>query len=256
MALRIATWNVNSVRARLERVVAWLGKQQPDLVCLQELKCQDAQFPRAELEALGYQAQVFGQKTYNGVAILSKGEVTDVRRNLDDGDAMARVISGVYRGVRVVGVYAPNGQEVDSEAYVYKLAWYARLTEWLAATRGPEPVLLCGDFNIAPGPLDVWDVAAMEGQTLFTQKEKDALAALMARHGLHDSFREKHPAEQRFSWWDYRMLAFPKNQGLRIDHVLVQEPLWQRCTGVVIDRDERKGKQASDHAPVIIELAD
>lgn len=254
--MKIATWNVNSVRARLERVLHWLESRQPDLVCLQEIKCVDAQFPRAEVEALGYHVEVFGQKTYNGVAMLAKQPISDVRRNLDDGDAMARVISAKFRGLRVVGVYAPNGQAVDSEAYVYKLRWYQRLSDWLAETASSEPLLICGDFNVAPGPLDVWDPVGWEGQTLYTTRERESLTALLKSRGLRDVFRERHPEGGLYSWWDYRQLAFPKNKGLRIDHVFVDEALAARCVDVVIDRDARKGKQPSDHAPVWVELAD
>lgn len=254
--MRIATWNVNSVRARLERLLRWLEARRPDVLCLQELKCVDSQFPRAELEALGYRAETFGQKTYNGVAILSREPLTDVRRNMDDGDAMARVIAGTVRGLRVVGLYAPNGQEVDSEAYAYKLRWYARLAAWLAESPAGAPLVVCGDFNVAPAPIDVFDPVALEGQTLFTERERAALEAVASAHGLRDAFREEHPGEQQFSWWDYRQLGFPKNRGLRIDHLFVSEALLSRVSDVVIDRDERKGKQASDHAPVWIDLAD
>lgn len=248
--MKIATWNVNSVRARLGRLVDYLQTRQPDVLCLQELKCVDEQFPRAEVEALGYRAEVFGQKTYNGVAILSKAPVSDVARNMGDGDPQSRLIAGVVEGVTIVNVYAPNGQSVDSVAYRYKIDWYARLAKWLG-TRGDGPLLLCGDLNIAPEPIDVWDAALLEGQTLFTVREREALRQVMHDNGLVDLFRHARPDEAgRYSWWDYRAGAFHKNQGLRIDHLLVSRALVDRCAEVDIDREARKGPQPSDHAPV------
>jgi exodeoxyribonuclease-3 len=249
--MKIATWNINSIRARLDRLLEWLKLAQPDVLCLQELKCTDDQFPRIEVEAAGYQAQVFGQKTRNGVAILSRLPASDVQRGFGDGadDEQARVIAATVGGVRIVGVYAPNGQSVDSEAYRYKLEWYGRLSRWLTAHQG-GPTLLCGDLNVAPEPIDTWDPALWDGQTLFTLKEREALTALMGANRLQDLFRARHPEPGRFSWWDYRAGAFHKNQGLRIDHILVTDELGARCTAVDIDREARKGKQPSDHAPV------
>lgn len=250
--MKIATWNINSIRARLERLVDWLKTASPDVLCLQELKCTDEQFPRAELEALGYHCAVFGQKTYNGVAILSKEPVTDVAKNLGDDDDEARVIAGTFRGVRVVGLYAPNGQALGAPQYTYKLEWYAKLTRWLSAVKGP--LLVCGDFNVAPTDLDTWDPAVWQGVTLASPKEREAFARLLEQDRLIDLFRLKHPEPGRFSWWDYRAGAFHKNQGLRIDHILVTEDLVPRCTAIDVDREARKGKQPSDHAPVWVEL--
>ena len=248
--MKVATWNINSVRARLDRLLEYLKTRQPDVLCLQELKCTDEQFPALELQALGYRAEVFGQKTYNGVAILSKAPLTDVARNMGPGDAQARLICGTVEGVTIVNVYAPNGQSVDSEAYQYKLEWYSRLARWLEP-RSKGQLLVCGDFNVAPEPIDTWDPALWDGQTLFTPRERSALKAVMAQNHLVDLFREKHPGEAgRFSWWDYRAGAFHKNQGLRIDHLLVTAPLAARCTEVDVDREARKGPQPSDHAPV------
>ncbi len=248
--MKFATWNINSVRARTERLLEWLKTREPDVVCLQETKCTDEQFPTAEVQAAGYHAQCFGQKSYNGVAILSKQIVTDVRRNMGDDDEQARIISAMAGGIRVVGLYAPNGQSLGAEAFQYKLKWYAALTRWLSFAKG-TPTLVCGDFNVAPDELDVYDVPLFSGQTLFSPQERAALKALIDTHGFIDLFRERHPGEQAFSWWDYREGGFPKNKGLRIDHVLVSRDLLERCTSIEIDREARKGKQPSDHAPVI-----
>lgn len=256
--MKIAAWNVNSVRARLDRLVDWLKSAQPDVVCLQELKCADAEFPMEAVREAGYHAAVHGQKTYNGVAILAKTEPTDVVRGLSDGvdDSHSRLIAATVNGVRVLSVYAPNGQEVDSPAYQYKLEWYARLRRYLDARHKPgEPLVLCGDWNVAPEDIDTWDPALWEGQTLFTVRERTALKHLCA-FGLTDTFRELHPTEQRFSWWDYRMLAFPKNKGLRIDHIFATAPMAERLVAADVDREARKGKQPSDHAPVWAEFKD
>lgn len=248
--MKIATWNINSVRARLDRLLEYLKTREPDVLCLQELKCTEEQFPLLELQALGYRAEVFGQKTYNGVAILSKQPVTDVARNMGTGDEQARLICGTVDGVTIVNLYAPNGQSVDSEAYQYKLEWYSRLSRWLEPKAQGE-LLVCGDFNVAPEAIDTWDPALWDGQTLFTSRERSALKQVMEHNRLVDLFRAKHPGEAgRFSWWDYRAGAFHKNQGLRIDHLLVTQRLVERCTEVDIDREARKGSQPSDHAPV------
>jgi exodeoxyribonuclease-3 len=254
--MKIAAWNVNSVRARLDRLVDWLKSAQPDVLCLQELKCTDADFPMEAVREAGYHAAVHGQKTYNGVAILAKTEPTDVVRGLSDGvdDSHSRLIAATVNGVRVLSVYAPNGQEVGSEQYEYKLRWYGRLRRYLDTRHKPgEPLVLGGDWNVAPEDIDTWDPALWEGQTLFTKRERAALQELCA-FGLTDTFRKLHPNEQRFSWWDYRMLAFPKNKGLRIDHIFATAPLAERLVAADVDREARKGKQPSDHAPVWAEF--
>ena len=256
--MKIVTWNVNSVRARQERLLAWLKAWQPDVLCLQELKCTEADFPFEAVRELGYFAAINGQKTYNGVAILAKEEPKDVVLGLSDGveDTHARLIAATVGGVRVVSAYAPNGQSVESDAYFYKLEWYARLRRYLDARHKPdEKLALCGDWNVAPAPIDVYDPELWEGQTLFTLRERTALQTLCA-FGLTDAFRKLHPDVQKFSWWDYRMLAFPKNKGVRIDHILVSAPLEQKLVQVDVDREERKGKQPSDHAPVWAEFSD
>ncbi|MBX7102181.1 MAG: exodeoxyribonuclease III [Myxococcaceae bacterium] len=254
--MKIATWNINSVRARVDRLVGWLKTASPDVLCLQELKCTDDQFPRAEVEAAGYRCCTFGQKTYNGVALLTKGPVTGEVRNIDDGEAdeQARLLLATVDGVQVVSLYAPNGQEVGSEAHEYKLGWYRRLERWLQK-RPPGPLVLAGDFNVAPEDLDVWDPRLFQGRTLFSEPERNALRSLTRSLGLVDAVRTLHPAEPMFSWWDYRMLGFPKNHGLRIDHLLVTADLAARLKAAGVDREARKGKQPSDHAPVWIELA-
>ena len=255
--MRIASWNVNSIRARQERLLAWLQAARPDVLCLQELKCVDEKFPAEELRAIGYHAVFHGQKTYNGVAILSREPLEDVARGLEDGaePPQSRVIAASVRGVRVISVYAPNGQSVGSEAYHYKLEWYARLRRYLDQhCRADQPVVVTGDFNVAPEDRDCHDPKLWEGQTLFSGPEKAALQELCA-FGLRDTFRKHHEEAGRYSWWDYRMLGFPKNRGLRIDHLLATAPLYERCTAADIDREARKGTGASDHAPVWAEFA-
>ncbi len=254
--MRIVSWNCNSIRARKDRLLGYLTSAKPDVLCLQELKCLEEEFPLEEVRAAGYHAAIHGQKTYNGVAILSREEPVDVQRGLQDGveDPHCRLIAATIGGVRILCLYAPNGQSVSSPAYVYKLEWYGRLRRYLDERAKPsEPLLLCGDFNVAPEPIDVHDPRVWEGQTLFSEPERAALRHLRA-FGLHDTFRKHHPQDNRFSWWDYRLLAFPKNRGLRIDYLLVTEPLLARCTASDIDREMRKGKQPSDHAPVWAEL--
>ena len=250
--MKIVTWNINSVRARIDRLVDFLKTRDPDVLCLQELKCTDDQFPRAEVEALGYQAVTFGQKAYNGVAILSKTPITNVLKNLGDDDEESRVIAGNVNGVRIVNLYAPNGQSLTSPAYTYKLEWYARLGRWLAGTK--EKLLVCGDFNIAPAEMDTHDPVLWSNVTLASPKERAAFQGLLATNSLIDVFRHKHPDDGRFTWWDYRAGAFHKNLGLRIDHFLVSRDLIEKVTAIDIDRDARKGKLPSDHAPVWLEL--
>ncbi|MGO9829636.1 MAG: exodeoxyribonuclease III [Myxococcaceae bacterium] len=252
MSLTIASWNINSVRARVERLEAYLASRKPDVLCLQELKCTEEQFPKEVVERLGYQAAVYGQRTYNGVAILSTTPLEKVERGLPlaEDEAEARVLAATVQGVRVMSVYAPNGQRVDSEAYQGKLAFYARLRRALDVRYQDEPSLvLCGDFNVAPEERDVWDPVLWEGQTLFSLKERAALKELLA-FGLTDTFRLHHPEAGRYSWWDYRMLGFPKNHGLRIDALYATPALAARCEAADIDREARKGKLPSDHAPV------
>jgi len=254
--MKLVTWNVNSVRARLERVVAFLEKAGPDVACLQETKVVDADFPAAAFRDLGYHAEFHGQKTYNGVALLSREAPRDVARGFDDGepDPEARLIAASVGGLLVVNVYVPNGQAVGSEKFAWKLRWLARLRGWLDRRhRSTEALALCGDFNVAPEDRDVWDPEKWRGQVLFSDAEKAALREVYA-FGLVDALRLRNPEAGVHTWWDYRMGAFHRGWGLRIDHVLVTPPLAQRVRSVVVDRDERKGKEPSDHAPVIAEF--
>jgi exodeoxyribonuclease-3 len=256
--VKIVSWNVNSVRARRERLFNWLAAQRPDVVCLQELKTTEADFPFDDLRAAGYHAVIHGQKTYNGVAILSRVEAADVERGFGDGgdDAQSRLIGARLAGVRVVSVYVPNGQEVGSEKWSYKLAWLGRLRSWLDRRCAPgEPLVLCGDFNVAPEARDVHDPAAWEPTVLFHPEARGALERVRA-WGLTDTFRIHHQDAGFYSWWDYRMLAFPKDNGLRIDHIFASEPMARRCNAASIDRQERKGQLPSDHAPVLAEFRD
>jgi exodeoxyribonuclease-3 len=254
--VKLGTWNVNSVRARLERLLRWLDAHRPDVLCLQELKVSDEDFPFDEVRAAGYHAAVHGQRTYNGVAILSREEPLDVARGFDDGgsDDAARLIAARVAGVSVVCVYVPNGGELGSDKWSYKLDWLRRLRAWLERHhRADELLALCGDLNVAPEARDCSDPVAWEGTVLYHPEARAALRGV-TDWGLVDAFRLKRPEPGLYSWWDYRMLAFPKNVGLRIDHVFVTRALGDRCTSAAIDRNERKGKQPSDHAPVMVEF--
>jgi exodeoxyribonuclease-3 len=251
--LKIATWNVNSIRARKDRVLAWLQGNEPDVLCVQETKVTDDIFPHEDLKAIGYQAAIHGQKTYNGVALLTRKPITDVVRGFGDegDDSQARFIGGSIDGVRVYSAYIPNGSSVGSDKYQYKLEWLQRLRRYLDAQESPETaVALCGDWNVAPEDRDIHDPLLWEGEVLCTDAERAALQRIVD-WGFQDTFRMHCEEEGKFSWWDYRMLGFPKNKGLRIDHIYATESLASKCTDSVIDRNERKGKGASDHAPVV-----
>lgn len=255
--MKIATWNVNSVRARADRLERWLASRQPDILCLQELKATEADVPLERIRAAGYEAAVHGQKTYNGVAILARTPIADIERGFGDGgdEMQARLVAARVGGFRVVSVYVPNGQEVGSEKWAYKLEWLKRLRAWLDRRAGTsEPLVICGDFNVAPEARDVHDPAQWEPTTLFHPDARAALAAVTA-WGLQDTFRLHHEEGGLYSWWDYRMLAFPKDNGLRIDHIFANAPAARLCTAASIDREERKGSQPSDHAPVIAEFS-
>lgn len=253
--MRIATWNINSIRQRMDNLCAWLQERQPDVVCLQETKLEDANFPRAEIEAAGYHAVFSGQKTYNGVAILARESPRDVEYGIAGyDDPQKRVISATVGDVRVVSVYVPNGQAVDSEKYRYKLAWLDALAGWLRGELQKHPQLaVLGDFNIAPEDRDVHDPKAWEGQVLVSPAERAAFRKLIDA-GVKDSFRLFEQPEKSFTWWDYRMNAFKRNLGLRIDHVLLSPALAQRCTSSRICLELRKLERPSDHAPVVAEL--
>jgi exodeoxyribonuclease-3 len=257
LRVKLATWNVNSLRVRLPHLLDWLAAHSPDAMCLQETKCEDGLFPYEELRSAGYCSLHNGQRTYNGVAVLTRAEGVEVCRAIPGfTDDQSRVMAADYEGVRVVSVYVPNGQAVGSDKYEYKLRWMERFRVWLATHERPDqPLAVVGDFNVAPTDRDVWDPKVWRGKTLFTDEEKAALAAI-AQWGLHDAFRKHHPDEGGlFSYFDYRGPTLYMNQGLRIDHVYVTEPLLARCVSCDIDKDARKGKDASDHAPVIAVFA-
>ena len=258
--IKIATWNVNSIRARLDRVLAWTKATQPDALCLQEIKVADKDFPVEEFRAIGYFAALHGQRTYNGVAILARTEPLGVVCGLADDvdDPQARLIAATVgtatNSVRVISAYVPNGQSVGSEKFAYKLAWLDRLRSYLdRLCDAAKPLALCGDFNVAPEPIDVHDPAAWEGQVLCTNDERAALARVTA-FDLIDVYRQKHAEPGRYSWWDYRQLSFPYNKGLRIDHIWATRSLAVRCIAAEIDREARKGKLPSDHAPVVVQF--
>ncbi|MEP7327614.1 MAG: exodeoxyribonuclease III [Betaproteobacteria bacterium] len=255
----IAAWNVNSLNVRLPRLLDWLAVTSPDVVCLQETKLEDHKFPVPDLAAAGYVAHYTGQKTYNGVAIVVRNglEVRDVAFGIPGfEDPQRRVVAATVAGVRIIGVYVPNGQALDSDKYPYKLAWLKALAAMLHDELAAYPELaVLGDFNVAPDDRDVHDPAAWEGQVLVSPPERAALQVLLDA-GLTDSFRLFEQPPKMFSWWDYRMLAFPKNRGLRIDLILLSKALAARCTASRIDRNARKGDKPSDHAPVLVELSD
>jgi exodeoxyribonuclease-3 len=254
--VKFATWNVNSLKVRLPQLLDWLKAQQPDVVCLQETKLQDENFPTEEIAAAGYHAVYSGQKTYNGVALLSKEPGHDVVDGIPGfPDPQKRVLAATFRGIRTVCVYIPNGQSVDSDKYQYKLEWLAALHEWLKQELAQHPKLaLLGDYNIAPDERDVHDPKLWEGQVLFSAPEREALQGLL-NLGLADSFRLFEQPDKSFTWWDYRMNAFRRNMGLRIDHILLSKELAAACTSCLIDRDMRKLERPSDHVPVMAEVA-
>ena len=263
--MRIATWNVNSLKVRLPQVLDWLIEQEKadtpiDALCLQELKMPDDKYPLAELESAGFHSVFTGQKTYNGVAILARNASmaapSDVVRNIPGyEDAQQRVVAATYGDVRLVCAYFPNGQAPDSDKFTYKLGWLQAMTVWLQEEMAKYPKLaLLGDFNIAPEDRDVHDPKKWEGQNLVSPPERDAFKALEAL-GLTDAFRMFEQPEKSFSWWDYRMFAFRRNAGLRIDHILLSPALRDVCSACVIDRVPRTWEQPSDHTPVVATLA-
>ncbi len=253
--MKIATWNVNSLKVRLPHVLEWLTQNQPDVLCLQETKQEDVNFPCAALAAAGYQASFCGQKTYNGVAILSREPQQLVQMGIPGlDDAQKRVLATTIADIRIVNVYVPNGQSLDSDKYIYKLAWLKALTAWLEQElKTHANLVLLGDYNIAPEDRDVHDPQAWLGQVLVSEPERAAFHALI-KLGLQDSFRLFEQPEKSFSWWDYRMNAFRRNMGMRIDHILVSAPLALNCKAVVIDKETRRAERPSDHVPVMLEL--
>jgi exodeoxyribonuclease-3 len=254
--VKLGTWNVNSLRVRLPHLLDWLAREAPDVVCLQETKTEDANFPAATLEAAGYASVYSGQKTYNGVAIVARVPLADVQAGIPDfEDEQKRVVSATTGGVRVVCAYVPNGQAVGSEKYEYKLRWLRAFAAWLRTEleRHPQLVVL-GDYNVAPEDRDVHDPALWDGQVLCSEEERAAFRRLLDL-GLKDGFRLFDQPEKSFTWWDYRMNQFKRNMGLRIDHILLSPALAARCSRCAIDLAPRKLERPSDHAPVVAELA-
>ena len=255
--MKLATWNVNSLKVRLPQVLQWLADNPVDVLCLQETKLTDDKFPAADIEAAGYHVAFNGQKTYNGVAILSRHPLLDViHNNPFYADEQQRLIAATINGVRVICAYIPNGQAPDSDKYQYKMAWLDGLHAWLASELEAHPQLaLLGDYNIAPEDRDVHDPAAWVGQNLVSEPERAHFQAMIAR-GFTDAFRMFEQPENLFSWWDYRMMGFRRNAGMRIDHILLSPELTKRCTACLIDKVPRKWEQPSDHTPVVATLSD
>ena len=253
--MKLATWNVNSLKVRLPHLLEWLAANPVDVVCLQETKQQDADFPQPALQEAGYYTAFSGQKTYNGVAILSREPLGDVQCSMPNfEDEQKRVIAATINGVRVVCVYIPNGQSLDSDKYQYKLKWLNALHAWLADELKKYPrLVLLGDYNIAPEDRDVHDPVAWQGNVLVSEPEREAFQGLL-QLGLRDAFRLFEQAEKSYSWWDYRMMAFRRNTGMRIDHILISGELVARCTSCIIDKAPRKLERPSDHTPVVVEL--
>ena len=257
--MRIATWNVNSLKARMPRVEEWLGYARPDILCIQETKLADTAFPALAFQGLGYETAHLGEGRWNGVGIVSRVGIEDVHPSFDDGedpDPEARLLWATCGGVRVASAYVPNGREVDHDHYRYKLGWLARLRAHLDKAADPaDDVVVCGDFNIAPTDDDVWDPKAFEGSTHVTEPEREAFRSLLD-WGLVDTFRAANPEPRLYTYWDYRAGRFHKHEGMRIDFVLASRPLADRVTFATVDRNARKGQLPSDHAPVIVDVAD
>jgi len=252
---KIATWNVNSLRVRLPHVLAWLTRVKPDVLALQETKLLDADFPVDAIREAGYEVIFSGQKTYNGVAILSRSKMADIVTDIPDmDDIQRRVLVGVVDGIRLVNLYIPNGESVGSDKYQYKLNWLNKLDSFLKQElKKYSRLIVLGDFNIAPHDIDVYDPKRWQGKVLFSEPERNAFQAMLDV-GLHDCFRTLHPAEKIFSWWDYRTYAFSQQLGLRIDHILASDALISHCKKSYIDTEMRKAERPSDHAPVIAEF--
>lgn len=254
--MRIATWNVNSLRVRLPQLLDWLARVQPDIVGLQETKLVDADFPQAELAAAGYQALFTGQRTYNGVALLSRQAAAEPLLDLPGrpADEQKRFVAATIGSLRVVNAYVPNGSAVGADKYAYKLDWLGDFRQYLAdaLTRWPR-LLVMGDFNIAPADIDVHDPAAWAGQVLVSPPEREALAGITAL-GLTDTFRSLNPDQQAFTWWDYRAAGFRRNNGLRIDHILASAPVLAACRACRVEVELRRAERPSDHAPLLLDL--
>jgi exodeoxyribonuclease-3 len=252
---RLATWNVNSLKVRLPHLIEWLAHSRPDAMCLQETKTEDANFPRAELEAAGYHAVFRGQKSYNGVAILARSEISDVQHGIPNfPDDPKRLIAATVNGIRILSVYAPNGQSPGSDKYAYKLRWYGAFASWLKnELKERQKMALLGDFNVAPEDRDVHNPKRWEGQIHVSEPERAAFSGLLEL-GFKDAFRLFEQPEKEFSWWDYRLAAFQRGWGLRIDEILLSTELAARCVSCTIDKAPRALERPSDHAPVVADL--
>ena len=253
--MKLTTWNVNGIRARLPRVLAWLKTHQPDLLCMQETKVPDDEFPWKELETVGYRVETHGQKGFNGVALASREPLADVQKGFagDPDPEQTRVISATWNGMRVYNLYVPNGQEVGSDKFTYKLTWMERLLETLSAAHSPtDRLLACGDFNVAPEDRDIYKPERWKGKVLCTAEERERFFAL-TRWGLTDGLRRLTPEPGIHTWWDYRLMAFQRGWGLRIDHVLLTEAAAEGLRSVTVDTEERAGEKPSDHAPLTAE---
>lgn len=251
--MKIATWNINSINIRLGQLLDWLQESKIDVVCLQETKCTDDNFPADQIGQIGYNSEYFGEKSYNGVAILSRYAITDVLKNFPDDppDAPRRLIAATVNGVRIVNTYVPNGTELWSDKFAFKLDWLQRLRHFFDQNyRLDEDVLLCGDFNVAPDEVDVWSVEQWEGKLHFSKPERAAIHYVM-QWGFIDLFRKINGNKQEFSWWNYREGAWQRNRGLRIDHLWASPPLAEKCTDCFIDKSLRGLERPSDHAPVV-----
>jgi len=256
--MQVVTWNVNSLRARMAHLLRFLDEVSPDVVCLQELKLTDDLFPAKVLREAGYPHLVWwGQKNYNGVAMLSKHPIDAPQKGIDDGGdrSQSRLIAGTVNGIRIIGVYAPNGTRLGSEPFAFKLSWYDRLFEMIASRHRPsDPIILCGDLNIAPDDPDVWDPFRCDGILLCHPLERERFQRFLD-WGFVDPFRERHPFANTFSWWDYQQMGFQRNHGLRIDHTLLTAPVDARCSEVTIHANVRGWTSPSDHAPVSVTLS-
>ena len=255
--MMIATWNVNSLKVRLPQVLGWLESKKPSILCLQETKCPDDAFPVEAFAEAGFHVAFSGQRTYNGVAILSQAPLQEVNTNPSClNDVGKRVVAATVGDLRIVSVYAPNGQAPDSEKYLYKLAWYAYLTDWVKTELARYPaMILAGDFNVAPDDRDVYDPKAWQGHVLVTEKEREAFRRLL-QIGFYDALRLFTEDGGIYTWWDYRQGAFWRNWGLRIDHVLLSETLKNKLLRAEVDRKARGAKKTSDHAPLVVTLKD
>lgn len=255
MTIKIASWNVNSLRVRLAHILAWLKEHQPDILALQETKIIDELFPLGAFQEAGYHAVFTGQKTYNGVALISKTPLSDIQKDIPAlNQQERRVLGGCLKNIRIWNVYVPNGESVESQKYQYKLAWLSDLKNFLASElRHHQQLIVLGDFNIAPEARDVYDPQICEGHVLCSQAEREQLNHLLAL-GLEDCFRLHHPTDKNYTWWDYRVNAFKRNMGLRIDHIFVSSLLGKKSIHCYIDKTPRSWERPSDHVPIVAEF--